>query len=79
VPTNRDERLHAAIVEGRLRHPGHVGLSHHVASAIARQTGRGWRIDKLSNDRSIDAAVALAIAVERAQVGTPTVRLVGWL
>lgn len=57
--------------ERRLRHPGHAGLNHHVASAVARKTGRGWRIDKLSDERNIDAAVALAIAVERAQVAAP--------
>jgi phage terminase large subunit-like protein len=77
--TVASEGLHAAIVERRLRHAGHHGLSTHVAAAVARKTGRGWRIDKLSDERNIDAAVALAIAVERAQVAPATVRLVGWL
>ena len=40
------ERLHAAIVEGRLSHPDDPALNAHVRQAIARDTPRGWRIDK---------------------------------
>ena len=35
------ERLHAAVVEKRLQHPGYRELDRHVAHAVARPTGRG--------------------------------------
>jgi phage terminase large subunit-like protein len=49
------ERLHAAIVEGRLSHPDDSSLNAHVRAAIARDTPRGWRIDKLKSRDNIDA------------------------
>jgi phage terminase large subunit-like protein len=73
------ERLHAAIVERRLRHPGQRDLDRAIASAIAKRTGRGWRLDKASHDVQIDAAVALAAAVEAASYKPEPVRLLGWL
>ena len=45
---------------------------------MALRTGRGWRLDKSTHDAQIDAAVALAIAVERAQVKLEPVRLLGF-
>jgi len=60
------EGLHAAIVEQRLRHPGHPELDRHIANAVAKSTPRGWRLDKTREDVEIDAAVALAMAVDRA-------------
>jgi phage terminase large subunit-like protein len=78
--TVASERLHAAIVEGRLRHPSHPELNQHVADAIAKQTGRGWRLDTGDRNVQIDAAVALAMAVDRAtQPCTPPARLLGWI
>jgi hypothetical protein len=45
-----------------------------------RLTGRGWRIDKGARDAQIDAAVALAMAVDRATADQPEpARLLGWL
>jgi phage terminase large subunit-like protein len=73
------ERLHAAIVEGRLQHPDNPDLNAHVRAAIARDTPRGWRIDKLKSRDNIDACVALAMAVEAAEQRTPAVELLGWL
>jgi phage terminase large subunit-like protein len=73
------ERLHAAIVEKRLSHPDHPALNAHVRAAIARDTPRGWRIDKLKSRDQIDAVVALAMAVEAAEQPAPTVELLGWL
>lgn len=74
------ESLHGAIVGGRLEHPDHPELNQHVASAIAKQTPRGWRIDKSADGVQIDALVALMIAVERAdQPAAPPARLLGWL
>ena len=53
------------------------GLDAHVAAAAARQTGRGWRLDKSGRSAQIDAVVALAMAVERAQTKPEPVRLLG--
>jgi phage terminase large subunit-like protein len=77
--TVASERLHAAIVERRLRHPGHPELDRQVAAGVARQTQRGWRLDKADRNARIDALVALAMAVERAQVEEQPARLLGWL
>jgi phage terminase large subunit-like protein len=77
--TVASEGLHSAVVEGRLRHPGHPDLDRHVAAAVARKTGRGWRLDKIARDAQIDAAIALAMAVERAQFRPEPVQLLGWL
>lgn len=73
------ERLHAAIVEGRLKHPDDPTLNAHVRNAIAKDTPRGWRIDKLKSRDNIDGTVALAMAVERAEQRTTPVQVLGWL
>jgi phage terminase large subunit-like protein len=73
------ERLHAAIVEGRLRHPDDPALNSHVRQAVARDTPRGWRLDKLKSRDQIDAVVALAMAVEAAENKPAPVELLGWL
>lgn len=77
------EALHAAIVERRLRHPGHPDLDRHVAAAVAKQTGRGFRLDTPPNappEVQIDAAIALAMAVWQAvQPPPPPSKLVGWV
>jgi hypothetical protein len=71
--TVASERLLAVIVERCLLHPGDPELDRHVASAVAKPTGRGWRLDKgdPSADAQIDAVVALALAVERADAPAP--------
>jgi phage terminase large subunit-like protein len=73
------ERLHAAIVEVRLCHPDDPVLNAHVRQAVARDTPRGWRIDKLKSRDNIDAVVALAMAVEAAENKPAPVELLGWL
>jgi len=77
------EALHAAIVARRLKHPGHADLDRHVAAAVAKQTGRGFRLDTPPNappDVQIDAAIALAMAVWQAvQPAPPPARLLGWV
>jgi phage terminase large subunit-like protein len=73
------ERLYAAIVEGRLRHDGDPELARHVAAAVAKDTGRGWRIDKRGRTAQVDAVVALAMALERAEQPAPKAELLGWL
>jgi phage terminase large subunit-like protein len=73
------ERLASVIIERRLRHYGDPRLDAHIASAIAKPTGRGWRLDKVGRSDQIDAAVALCMAVERAQVEAPKVELLAWI
>jgi phage terminase large subunit-like protein len=61
------ERLHAAIVEGRLKHLDDPTLNAHVRQAVAKDTPRGWRIDKLKSRDNIDGVVAMAMAIESAE------------
>lgn len=78
--TAASENLYAAIISKRLTHPDHPDLNRHVAEAIAKQTGRGWRLEQSAHDAQIDAVVALAMAVERADRPAPEpTRLIGWL
>jgi hypothetical protein len=64
-----------------LTHPDDPGLNRQVADASERQTGRGWLLDKSSDGAQIDAAVALAGAVMRAEQREKKrePRLLGWL
>ena len=71
-------RLHAAIVEQRLTLPENPELARHASDAIARHSRRGWRIDKPNPRANIDAIIALAMAVERAEQKPEPVALLGW-
>lgn len=76
------ERLSAAILERRLRHPGDPVLDRHVAAAVTKQTQRGGRIAHAGGRHAsnrIDAVIALAMAVDRVENRPEPVRLVGWL
>jgi len=74
------EGLYAAISEKQLTHDGDPVLARHVLGAVAKSTGRGWRLDKSTRSAQIDAAVALAMAVELARTpAPPPTRLLGWL
>jgi phage terminase large subunit-like protein len=74
------ENLHSVVISRRLTHPDHLELNQHVANAVARQTRRGWLLDKSADAAQIDAVVALAGAVARADQPKPEpVRLIGWL
>jgi hypothetical protein len=44
-----------------------------------RHSRRGWRIDKPNPRANIDAVIALAMAVERAEHKPEPVELLGWL
>jgi phage terminase large subunit-like protein len=77
--TAATEGLHSAVVEKRLRHPGHPALDRHVAAAIAVKTGRGWHLSKTARDAQIDACIALALAIETAGTRPQPVELIGWL
>ena len=76
------ERLSAAILERRLRHPGDPVLDAHVAAAVAKQTRRGARIAHAGGRHSsnrIDAVIALALAVDAAENQSAPAKLIGWL
>lgn len=67
------------LVEKRLTLPDDDELRQHAAAAIAKHSGRGWRIDKANRSDSVDAIVALAMALERAEHRPEPVELLGWL
>lgn len=73
------ERLYSAVVERRLTHPDDPELNAHVANAIAKQTDRGWRIDKSRDGVQVDSVIALAMALERAERPVQPTRLLGWI
>jgi phage terminase large subunit-like protein len=68
------DRLYRAIIERRITHPNDPDLNRHVASAIAKDSPRGWRVDKAHRSAQIDGVVALAMAVERAEQKPEPVR-----
>jgi phage terminase large subunit-like protein len=72
------ERLYRAVTEGRLVHDGDPVLAQHVHAAVAKQTRRGWRLHRPGAE-PIDAAVALAIGLDRAEHVEPPVQLLGWI
>lgn len=73
------ERLHAAIVESRLRHPGHPDLDRQVASAIAKPTGRGWRLDKSERSARSTPPSPSAWPSSAPSTAPRPVRVVAWL
>jgi phage terminase large subunit-like protein len=75
IPASK--RLFDAVVEGRLRHPNNERLNEHVASAVAKHTRRGWRLDRA--DQPIDGVIALAMAVDRAEHREQPAKLLGWI
>ncbi|MGB0097921.1 MAG: hypothetical protein WBP81_35955 [Solirubrobacteraceae bacterium] len=68
--------LHRAIVERRLVLPASEILAQHAADAVARQSRRGWRLDRASRGAgtNIDAIVALAVALDRLEHQPEAVR-----
>lgn len=67
------QQLYQMICEGKLAHDGDPVLARHVLNVIADQRPRGWRMSKPKGSRrKIDAAIAMAIAVYRAQAPPPT-------
>ena len=60
------QALFDAIRERRIVHDGDPVLRAHIAACVARETGRGWRLDKDRAADHIDAAVALAMAIQAA-------------
>jgi len=73
------ERLYDAVAHKRLVHPDDPELNAHVHAAVARHSRRGWRLEKPDRTTSIDAVVALAMAVDRHAYQPEPVQVVGWL
>jgi phage terminase large subunit-like protein len=61
------QRMYDAVTEGRVAHGGDPTLSEHVMSAAVKETTFGWRITKADASSHIDAAVALAMAMDIAE------------
>ena len=72
-------RLHAAVSEGRLRHPGDELLDRAASLAIAKLVPRGWRLNRARAQDEIDPLTALSIAVDRAEAPHPEPALIGFL
>ena len=54
-------------------------MNRHVSQAIAKDSLRGWRLDKAHRSAQIDGVIALAMAVERAEYRAAPVELLGWV
>lgn len=69
--TNRrvesDMGLYDAIANREIRHFDHPQLNEHIVTAVAIETGRGFRLAKGNSSKKIDAAVALAMALHGAR------------
>ena len=65
------ETLYELIREGRLVHDGDPELRSQILAAVPSETERGVRISKRKSRRRIDAAVALALAADRALRAEP--------
>ena len=65
--------LERAVLEGTLRHPGDPAISQQVLAAACDRFDNGdvRRLRKLDRTRPIDAAVALALAVQGATIERP--------
>jgi phage terminase large subunit-like protein len=65
--------LERAVLEGTLRHPGDPAISQQVLAAACDRFDNGdvRRLRKLDRTRPIDAAVALALAVQGATIEAP--------
>jgi phage terminase large subunit-like protein len=61
------QALWDAVNEGRVRHGGDPTLRAHVDGAVAKYRGNGWTIEKGQASRRIDAVIAVAMAVQRAE------------
>jgi phage terminase large subunit-like protein len=73
------ERLYDLIVHQDITHPDDPSLNAHVHAAVARHTRRGWRLEKPDRATPIDAAVALAMAVDAHAQQSAPVEMLGWL
>jgi phage terminase large subunit-like protein len=73
------ERLASVIIERKLQHYGDPRLDAHIAAAVAKPSGRGWRLDKIGRTDQIDGAIALCMACERASVEPVETKVLAWI
>ena len=73
------ERLYRAVIEQRITHANDPDLNRHIASAVAKEGPRGWRLGKAQRSAQVDRVVALAMALERAESRPASVALLGWV
>ena len=67
------------IKRGELRHDGHLVMAQHVLNAVPRFNERGFTLQKSKSRGRIDAAIALALAVDRAIREAPQAEvLIAW-
>jgi hypothetical protein len=71
--------LFDAIIERRITLPPSPELAQHAAGAIAKQSRRGWRVDKPNQRVHIDGIIALCMAVDRHANQPAPVDVIGWL
>src|SRR5215211_1333430 len=69
----------ASIVNETVVLPDLPELAQHAAGAIAKQSRRGWRIDRPNPRVEIDGVTALMMALDRLENRPAPVELVGWL
>ena len=67
--TPATQRVTALVRTHQMRHDGDARLARHVSNAVLREDSRGVRLVKEQprSPRKIDAAVAMVMAVDRAQ------------
>lgn len=63
--------FYTLVIDGTVRHRGDPVLLAHIAACQGQEDERGWRVYKLKQSRPIDAVIAMALAVWRAQVAKP--------
>ncbi len=74
--------LHKAIVNRELVLPDDPKLREHAGNAIAKQSRRGWRIDKPGRSQTsgnIDGVVALMVAYDIKENAPEPVQVLGWI
>jgi phage terminase large subunit-like protein len=77
VPASKD--LYECVVQKRITHGNDAALNAHVAACIARDTPRGWRIDRPDRSTPVDGVVAMALVVQRTTQPAQQVQLLGWV
>lgn len=56
-----------------------INIARQAAATVAKHSRRGWRIDKVERADNIDAIVALAMSLERAEAKPERVRSLGYV
>jgi phage terminase large subunit-like protein len=73
------QRLFDAVAEGRVRHGGDERLREYVLNVVVKETMYGPRFNKPSPESKIDGAVALAMAVDIAEVNAEESGPLAWI